>query len=361
MKYLIETKELNQTLDQMITPMMLTNEAEEPVYINRAFQSQVGYFIDEMPDKPSWFEKAYPDPVYRKQVMESWDDALISALKSDDPTIHVTSKIYCADGVYRWFEVYKHTIGNKHAITFLNVDELKTQAEELADTVKQKDALLAVIAHDVRSPLSCIKQIVNGYENLNLSDLDIEDLFFKMNNQVDYIFNIVNSLLMRISDDKGRFIEQPEPINLKKFFSKYAVYYKDQLMAQRIGLVLDFPEDTIITYDPGILDVVCRNLLDNAIKYTDENGVIGISLKRSAEYTRILIRDTGPGMSSEQVDCIINNTNSFKSHREMKDGFGLGIILAKEILEKYHGKLSVKSEIGIGTSFIIDLKDHSLN
>ncbi|TSJ39365.1 HAMP domain-containing histidine kinase [Mucilaginibacter corticis] len=361
MKYLIEPTELNQTLDQMITPMMLTNEADEPVYINRAFQSQVGYFIDEMPDKLTWFEKAYPDPVYREQVIESWDNALISALNSNDPTIHVVSKIHCADNVYRWFDVYKHIIGNKHAITFLNVDELKTQTNELTDTIKQKDSLLAVIAHDVRSPLGCIKQIIDGYENLNLSDLDIEDLFFKMNNQVDYIFNIVNSLLMRISDDRGRFTEQPESIDLNKFFSKYAVYYKDRLSDLNIGLVLDLPEHAVLTYDPGILDVVCRNLLDNAIRYTAENGVIGISLKKSTDYTRLLIRDTGPGMSCEQVQRIINNTSSLKTHKEMKDGFGLGIILAKEILEKYRGKLSVKSEIGIGTSFIIDITCPSLN
>jgi signal transduction histidine kinase len=106
----------------------------------------------------------------------------------------------------------------------------------------------------------------------------VEEIFFKMNNQVDYIFNILNSLLMR--NDQGRFTEQKEPIHLEKFFAKYLTYYKERLRSQNIRLVLEFAEDAVLNYDPGILDIVCRNLLDNAIKFTSENGVICISFKK---------------------------------------------------------------------------------
>jgi signal transduction histidine kinase len=361
MKYLIETNELEQTLDLMITPMMLTNEAGTPVYLNRAFQFQVGYIIKELPDMDSWFEKAYPNSYYRKKIMESWDDAWASALTSGDASMHVTSKICCADGTYKWFDVHRHTIGNKHAITFLNVDELKQHNEDLATIVHQKETLISIIAHDVRSPLSSIKQIVDGYENLNLSEWDVEDLFNRMSNQVDHVFNILNSLLMRTGNERGMFAEQQEPIDLNSFFSKYLGYYKERLKYQKVNLVLDLPEGGILNYDPGILDVICRNLLDNAIKYTAENGVICISFTKIAGHGKILIRDTGPGMSREQVDRIINNEGGHKMHKQITDGFGLGLMLAKEILERYHGKLSVKSEIGIGTSFIIDITDDSLN
>jgi signal transduction histidine kinase len=221
--------------------------------------------------------------------------------------------------------------------------------------------MLSIVAHDVRSPLSCIKQVVENYENINLSEQDVESLFSKMNTQVDHVFNILNSLLMRPCGNRGGFIAQSEPIGLKNFFSKYTGYYKERLLQHNVRLVLDLPEDAVLDYDTAILDVVCRNLLDNAIKYTDENGVICVSFKKTLGQAKIFIRDTGPGMSREQLERIIHNKESRKAHNRMTDGFGLGLILAKEILEKHHGSLSVKSEMGIGTSFIIDITDHSLN
>lgn len=75
----------------------------------------------------------------------------------------------------------------------------------------------------------------------------------------------------------------------------------------------------------------------------------------------MLIRDTGPGMSQEQIQRILNNQASHRIHKHLTDGFGLGLVLVKEILEKFNGRLSVKSEMGIGTSFIIDITDHHLN
>jgi signal transduction histidine kinase len=361
MKPLIESNELNETLDLMITPMMLTNEAGTPVYLNRAFQSQIGYCIAGIPDRDSWFKKAYPDPDYRKMIAASWDDAAGFVPKEGHLSAKVISKICCADGVSRWFDVHQHTIGNKHAMTFLNIDEVKQHSDALKDIVQQNEMMLSIVAHDVRSPLSCIKQVVENYENINLSEQDVESLFSKMNTQVDHVFNILNSLLMRPGGNRGGFIAQPEPIGLKNFFSKYTGYYKERLLQHNVSMVLDLPEDAVLDYDTAILDVVCRNLLDNAIKYTDENGVICVSFKKTLDHAKIFIQDTGPGMSREQLERIIHNKESRKAHNRMTDGFGLGLILAKEILEKHHGSLSVKSEMGIGTSFIIDITDHSLN
>jgi nitrogen-specific signal transduction histidine kinase len=361
MEHTIELNEPNQTLDQMITPMMLTNEVNTPAYINRAFLLQVGYTLNEIPDYNSWLKKAYPNPDYREKVMESWDDALAAASSGTDASAHFMSKICCADGVFRWFEIYHHTIGTKHAVTFLNVDELKRQAEDLAEVVQQKETQLCIIAHDVRSPLSCIKQVVSDYEKINLNKGDVEELLFRMNSQVDHVFNIVNSLLIRNSDERGRFIPQHEPINVKNFLLKYSVFYKERLTNQDISLFLDLKEDMILHYDAGILDVICRNLLDNAIKFAGTNGAIHISFKKLTGYAKLTISDTGPGMPAEQVAQINGNKANHKVLRHVTDGFGLGLLFAKELLEKHRGRLSVKSETGVGTSFIININDQFLN
>jgi len=360
MRYHTETDDLINTFDAMITPMMLTNSVGVPLYINCAFQDQIGYQLDELPDEGSWFEKAYPDVKHRNNIIERWETAALTGLKNGDIAINIITSVCCADGIYRSFDIYRHRIGDNYAVTFLNVDGLKRQNDDLVVKAKRKDNLLAIMAHDVRSPLTCIKQIVDGYENLNLSDGDVESLFFRMNNQIDYIFDILNSVLIHNGDERGLFAEKREPINLKHFFTKYLDYYKERLNAQNILLFLELADDAILNYDPGVLDIICRNLIDNAIKYTETNGVISISFSTVDNQSSILIRDTGPGMSAGQIEQIITGKGRGNSYSEFSDGFGLGLSLAKEILEKHDGSLSIKSKRGIGTSFTININQYPL-
>lgn len=339
----------------MITPMMLTNSVGIPLYINCAFQEQIGYYLTDLPDEGSWFEKAYPDTKHRNNIIERWEAAALTGLKNGDIAINIITSVCCADGIYRSFDIYRHRIGDNYAVTFLNVDSLKHQNDDLIANAKRKDNLLAIMAHDVRSPLTCIKQIVDGYENLNLSDGDIEALFGRMNNQIDYIFDILNSVLVHTGDERNLFTEKRELINLKSFFAKYLGYYKERLDTKNILLLLELADDAILNYDPGVLDIICRNLIDNAIKYTARNGVISISFNQADNRSNILIRDTGPGMSIGQIEQIITNKGRGNSYSSFNDGFGLGLSLAKEILEKHNGSLSIKSKPGIGTSFIITI------
>jgi PAS domain S-box-containing protein len=360
MKQLQETIELNTTFDIMITPIMLTSEEGAPLYVNRAFQSQIGYSTEDVPNRNSWFKNAYPEPEYRTMIAKSWNNCFETALKERVLPAKVTSEIYCADGVSRWFEVYIQALGNKYVATFLNIDEMKRRSDRFLDKVQQNEMMLSIVAHDVRSPLGVIKQIVDGYENLNLSEQDVACLLPKINTQVDHVFNILNAILMRPGGNTGGFTAQPELIGLKKFFSKYTIYYKERLVSKNISLILNLTDDVELNYDRCILDVICRNLLDNAIKYTAKNGEIIISFKKIAGGTQLLIQDTGIGMARQQVERIRDNQESRKANRQVRDGFGLGLLLAKQILEKHNGCLSVLSELGKGTSFVIDIQDGAM-
>jgi signal transduction histidine kinase len=203
--------------------------------------------------------------------------------------------------------------------------------------------------------------MVEGYEKEILSEQEMRHLLFKMTAQVEHIFNIINPLLLRISGERGGFSVKREPIDLARFFSKYAAYYQERLDKQGSRLVLALPKQAVLHYDPVILDMICRNLLDNAIRFIGNNDFVLISFKRTAGHARLVIRDSGPGMSPEQVERIINNKGSRRVAGEITDGFGVGLVLAKEFLEKYQGRLSIESEPGVGTAFIIEINDHILN
>lgn len=355
MQKLIETGEFYKTIDLIITPILLVENETTHQYVNKAFLSQIGYNTTDIPDPNTWFEKAYPNENYRMEVKESWQKCIELAKIKQESHVHMVAKVFCADGSFKWFDVHENIFGNNKVVTFLDVDELRESYEALTDVLKQKDILLSIIAHDVRSPLSNIRQIVNDYKNLDLSEQEIEDVFFSMGTQIDYIFNIINSLLIRTSADRGSFIEKREVISLKPFFSKYMEYYKDRMGKQNIHFVFDLSGNDTVNFDPFVLDVIVRNLIDNAIKYSPENGMIYISFEEGADYSELMIRDTGPGMQDIQIQRILNNKGSSRLKNQITDSFGLGLVMAKEILERHEGRLFIKSEIGQGTAFVIHI------
>lgn len=353
MQELISTREFYETIDLIITPILLADSNTTCQYVNKAFLSQIGYGPEDIIDQDTWYERVYKDDKHRQEVKENWKQLVESAKNNNESHIHMVTRICCADGTQKWFDIHESIFGENKVVTFLDVDELQENNQELTDVLKQKDILLSIIAHDVRSPLGNIKHIVNNYKSLDLSEDEMGEVFTEMGNQIDYIFNIINSLLIRTSGDHGNFVERTESICLKSFFVKYEEYYKERMDKQNVNFLFELPEKAIINFDPFILDVISRNLIDNAIKYTPENGSIYITFTEGQLGPALTIRDTGPGMTEEQSNRILNNKGSRRLKNQITDSFGLGLVMAKEILERHNGRLDIQSELGKGTSFII--------
>jgi signal transduction histidine kinase len=355
---IINTNEFYDTIDLIITPVILSTNDTKSQFVNRAFLSQIGYTVADIPDQNAWFEKAYPNENYRNEVKQSWELCLVSAKTKGETHVHRVARICCADGTFKWFDVHENIFGDYKVVTFLEVDELQKSNEELVALLEQKDILLSVMAHDVRSPLSNIRQIFANFKEMDLSEDEIGGIFSNLDTQIEHIFNMVNSLLLRTSGEMGIFEEKTQTVHLKDFFLKYPKYYLERVEKQHIDFVFELADGDTINFDPFILDVIARNLIDNVIKFTPENGKIYISFEKKADSSDLIIRDTVVGMSEKQRGLILNNTDSMRLKNQASDSFGLGLVMAKEILEKHRGKLSIKSDIDKGTTFIINILDN---
>jgi PAS domain S-box-containing protein len=356
MEKLIKTPEFYKTIDLVITPIIIADNTDTACqYVNRAFLTQIGYHAEDIPTQTAWFNIVHPDEQYRDEVKETWEKRMELAKSMGESHAHMVTKIRCADGKDRWFDIHENVFGAIKVVTFMDVDELQENYAELTDVLKQKDILFSIIAHDVRSPLSTIRQIVSNYKDFDFSAGDFEGIFSGINVQIDYIFNIINSLLIRTSGERGSFIEKREHIQLLKFYTKYEDYYKDRMEKHNVRFVFNIPGNVAVNFDPFILDAISRNLIDNAIKYSPDSGNIFITYTEG-EAAEISIRDTGPGMSATQSANILNNTGSRRLKNQITDSFGLGLVMAKEILERHHGKLLIDSEPGKGTVFIIRIE-----
>ena len=353
MQEIIKSIEFLKAIDMSVTPIVLLDENYTLKYVNKAFIADIGYEIEQIPTKEAWLKKAYPDPNYREEVLCNWDkSSQLTKRKSRFP-IHMTSKICCADDTFKWFDVYEETIGSIKVMTFLNIDESHRSYQRLMEVVEQKDILLSVMAHDVRSPLSNIRQIVEHFRNMDMSQQDRDEIFSGLGSQIDYVFNIINGVLVRANDERGRFVKKREYVFLKTFFCTYREYYKKRMEKLNIEFVLELEDEVTVHFDSFILDVICRNLIDNAIKYSSRNGKIYVSFSKATDGSRLVIRDTGSGMSADQIERILNKKGSRRLKNQITDSFGIGLILANEILEKQSGKLLIESELGKGTSFIV--------
>jgi PAS domain S-box-containing protein len=117
-----KTADFYRALDLSIMPVIMLNEKNSCQYFNKAFLSQIGYTIEQVPDRITWFESAYPDKTYRCKVIESWYNCIEFAESNGDEIVHLVTRVCCADGSCKWYDVYESILSSIKMITFVDVD-----------------------------------------------------------------------------------------------------------------------------------------------------------------------------------------------------------------------------------------------
>lgn len=237
---------------------------------------------------------------------------------------------------YRLRDRYKH--GFTGVITRFN-----SIADQLERFILSKDRLLRDVSHELRSPLTRMGVAIDMLEDSKLKES------LKKDSQI--MNRLISDLLesFRVQKSKRAF----EEIDLGSFFESLQQYYQDQ----NVEFILKDVEKIQWPFDRTLLEVIFKNLIENAIKYSLSNPVrieIGAQLKDS-KLTLTLI-DNGPGISKDDLPHIFEPFyRSSKSRQQTKpDGFGLGLSIVKTYTELQNGQISVKNEEGKGAIFILE-------
>jgi signal transduction histidine kinase len=344
-----------KAIDQVITPVIIDDERVDisRLYFNSAFYNEVGYNIDDIPNSATWWRTVYPDPAYRDEVQHAWNSKKTTAKANGDHHFSLAARIYCADDSFKWYEFHSVTVGALKMITLLNISRIKGKNEKLVNAIQQKTLLLSVLTHEIRSPLSNIKAILDGYQINHLNKSRIHEITSALTDQLSYLLNMVAPVRLRMESQRDVFAFKPEEIKLGDFLNNCRRIFNGMLTDLQINLIFEIPRPGIIYYDRFILDIIFRNIIDSAITNTPKNGVIKISLRYHEKYSSLIITNQGNGMAVEQIDAISRHSNQQASGRDIIDSFGLGLISAKEILEQHRGKLSISSSPATGTSYEI--------
>lgn len=249
---------------------------------------------------------------------------------------------------------------NNH-LTSLN-EELARSKQNLEKINETKDRLFAIISHDVRSPLSSLKGLLeivtDSAQQMNREELNM--LFEKLKNRVDVVTSFLDNLLKW-----ARFQDDTIKVNKTSFaicniVERVVNLYKEQADQKRISIKVDRTDnqkDSLSVFaDENMVEFILRNLLANALKFTFPENRIEISLHKTGDFIEISIKDYGVGMTEEEC----NNLFDFKKQVSKKGtssetGTGLGLILCKEFVEKNNGVIKVESEYEKGSTFIFTL------
>jgi PAS domain S-box-containing protein len=235
-----------------------------------------------------------------------------------------------------------------------DITELKEKEIQLKELNTTKDKFFSIISHDLRSPFNSIL----GFSELllkNHSKYDNEEREYFINTiymSAKNTLSLLDNLLTWARSQSGKINLSKENINLKFFLKELTLILQEQANNKKIEIKNHITENILVFADRNMLDTIFRNLITNAIKYTNEGGIIELKQKTETEFVEITIADNGVGMN-EKIRNSLFKTGETKSIEgtDGERGTGLGLILCKEFVEKHGGKIWVESEFGKGATF----------
>ncbi len=246
-------------------------------------------------------------------------------------------------------------------------EELRAQTEELfaanvdlKNSNATKDKLFSIIAHDLKNPFNAVlgfsELILNKWDKIENSKMKqmVETIYSSSKN----IFNLLENLLQWSTSQMGNIRYKPENILLYNLAKENIDLLSNLITQKNNSVELNIPKDLYCFADQQMIKTVIRNLLTNAIKYT-ENGTITLSSEIQEDRVIISIEDTGIGIAEEKLVNLFEVEKS-KSTRgtQGEQGTGLGLILCKELVVNNGGMIVAKSIVNKGSTVVFTLPMH---
>lgn len=221
-----------------------------------------------------------------------------------------------------------------------------------------KDKFFALIAHDLKNPLSSFltsSGLLSGYYD-RLSDEEKIKMADSIHTSAKRLRNLLENLLQWSMAQTGAIERKPIQLNLRVAVKTNIDLFRMKAEEKNISIINKVEEDVFVFADENMLMAVIRNLISNAIKFTPNNGSITANNDTNGDSHSIYISDNGVGIKEEDINKIFRIDESHTTLGTNKEkGTGLGLILCKEFIDKNNGKLEIKSVAGEGTIIKISL------
>lgn len=234
-------------------------------------------------------------------------------------------------------------------------DALNSINEKLMKNEIINNDFIANFSHEIKTPVSVIQNYAKLLGSKTLKEEDRKKYINNLKNACNRLTNLVTSILKLNKLENQKVTPIFESFNISEILINVILQYENKLEEKTINLECDIEEDLFINSEKNYIEIVFSNLINNAIKFTDE-GEINISLKKNYNEYIFRISDTGCGMDAETGDRIFDKFyQGDTSHSS--EGNGLGLTLVKKVINILGGSISVESEKNVGTIFTVVIKE----
>jgi PAS domain S-box-containing protein len=231
---------------------------------------------------------------------------------------------------------------------------LKINEEKLKQLNATKDKLFSIIAHDLRSPFNSILGFSQHLrENIrNYKVEESEKYLDTINSSAQFTFNLLINLLSWAKQQTGQTIFSPEILNLQQIINEVVDLLNSSAKIKSITIKYTLPKLVSIYADKNMLKTILQNMISNAIKFTNPDGIVSISATQYPDRAEIIVSDTGIGIRKKMIERLFEIETNFTTNGTFNEpGSGLGLIICREFVEKHGGKIWVESKTGKGSEF----------
>jgi len=246
---------------------------------------------------------------------------------------------------------------SRESIKKLN-SKLRKSKTGLKQSNATKDKLFSIIGHDLRSPFNSIIGLSNilAHHVKNNDIEDIEKCSSMISDLSQKAMDLLSNLMEWALSQTGKLILTPERFDINSLITENSQFYTDIAKQKSITITNATIGSFFVNADKAMINTVIRNLISNAIKFTQSGGIIHISSEVKNNKVEISIRDTGVGLSKTSIEKLFSfDILDSKLGTQNEKGTGLGLILCKEFIEKHQGEIGVSSELDKGSEFYFTL------
>ncbi|QSE98537.1 ATP-binding protein [Fulvivirga lutea] len=236
-------------------------------------------------------------------------------------------------------------------------EQIKNKSEELEELNATKDKMFSVVSHDMRSPLHSLLAfsdlVTKHYDSM--SKEEVAEMIGQLKTNVDATLKMTENLIEWAKLQMQNVKTEPVEFDLNGVLDELVSVFQSVAEQKNIVLSLEKSENSIVKADKDQLSIIIRNLLNNAIKYTNEHGEVSLRGSQSENQVFLTIKDTGEGMSDELLNSLFELHVKSRVGTAGEKGTGLGLVLCYEYASKNNVKIEVHSKVKEGTTFTLTI------
>lgn len=235
-------------------------------------------------------------------------------------------------------------------------EEMEKRSEELERLNQVKDKFFSIISHDLRSPINALSGLLDLLDKGAVSASELPKHIKELKARFNHTRTLLNNLLDWTLLQMDKLSVQAAKIDVYNIVEEN-IQLLGSVQSKDIRLINEVPRNAIGFADSNTINLVIRNLITNAIKFTNDGGTVRIAAREKDAEWLVSVKDNGVGMKNDVLKMLFDKTAPYTTRGTANEkGTGLGLILCKEFVEKNGGRIWVESEEGKGSTFFFTLR-----